>query len=42
VRGINACALRSDDTEASWSEVSDVPSIDSSCTSLQQLGSAGG
>jgi hypothetical protein len=35
-------ARRSDDTEAIWSEASDVPSISSSCTSLQQLGSGGG
>jgi hypothetical protein len=37
-----SCALRSDDTEAIWSEASDVPSIGSSCASRQQLDGTGG
>ena len=42
VRVMSRCALRSDDTEAIWSEASDVPSMGSSWTSRQQLGGAGG
>src|SRR5262249_14128398 len=36
-----SCARRSDDTEATWSEAKDGPSIGSSRTSRQQLGGAG-